>query len=434
MDVAIIGGMGDFGLFYAKLFMKHGFNVFLNDLDETTCKTFCKSSKCSFIDIKDISKMDIVIVSVPNSVAPKLIQNIGGLLGENTLLIDFCSVKSVIFSELEKLKTKNIEIVSVHPMHGPRVSSIENYPVIYIPIKKGKKFEVIKDFFEKEKVNLIVSTVEEHDKILSLVQGLTHYSSFISAKTIKDMGINLKKAKDFSSPTFELFLSNISRIILQNPELYSQIQTENPYNKEMRELFSKNTLVLEEKSNKGSVELEKEVISSAQIFNSLDTVLLKSDIAVSSLKFIQNTLRENIGNKFLVENIYDNKFHYGVIKNVDSHNVIITERKKETTLRLSKIRLTTKKEMKDWKTNHILEKHIDYSFFVSINYKKENIFKAFSKITHSKFEIIDEFKSDKFPDGKMSITLRVHFFEDDDKHKIDQELIELLDNLGIERR
>jgi prephenate dehydrogenase len=434
MNVAIIGGIGSFGLFYAKLFMKQGFNVFLNDVDESACKKFCESSKCSFFSLDEISKMDIVIVSVPNSVASKVISDIISKLGDNTLLIDFCSVKSIVIPTLKKIKNKTIEIVSVHPMHGPRVSSIENYPIIYIPVVKGKKFEVIKDLFKKENANLIMSDLEEHDKILSLVQGLTHYSGFITAKTIKDLGINLKKAQNFSSPNFELLLSNISRIILQNPQMYSQIQTENPYNEQMRKLFSKNTLILEEKAKQGPKELEKEVIDSAKIFNSMDTVLIKSDLAVSSLKFIQNTISENVGNEFLVENIYDDKFHYGVIKKVDSHKVVILERKKETTLRLSKIRLTTKKEMKDWKTNHILEKHLDHSFFVPKKYNKKHIFNAFSKITHSKLEIIDEFESDKFPENMLSITLRIHFFENDDKKEINKEFIELTDSLGIKRR
>jgi prephenate dehydrogenase len=59
---------------------------------------------------------------------------------ENCLLVDFVSVKQNAVKALQKIDRK-IEIASVHPMHGPRVKSVEGFPVVFIIIKKIKTFK-----------------------------------------------------------------------------------------------------------------------------------------------------------------------------------------------------------------------------------------------------------------------------------------------------
>ncbi len=433
MNVLIVGGCGSLGNFYAKLLKKNNFEIYITDiLDESLIREKCKLEGFNFFE-GNYSQINIIIISVPNNIAISVLKEISKKAKKETLIFDFCSVKSFIVPELEKLKGKDFELASIHPMHGPRVSSIAGYPIIIIPIETGKKFEEIINFFETENTNIIETNAEIHDKTLSIVQGLTHFSQFVSAKTIHDLKINLKESKEFSSPNFDLFMSLMSRVILQNPEIYAQIQTENPYNEKMRKAFSANSVELEKISKAGTKELQKEIISSASIFNSLNDVLFESDKAISALKFISKTLEDNIGNKFLIENVSNNTFHYGIIEKIEKNKVWLKEGKRELCLNLSKIRLTTKKEMFEYRRNNILEKYLDFSFLVDNKCKKEAIVKAFSKIKHSKIEIVDEFKSNKFND-KKSLTLRIHFFSDDDIEIIKKEVFELINGLGFENR
>jgi prephenate dehydrogenase len=435
MNTLIIGGMGGFGNFYAKLLNENKFNIFIDDLFENEEeKEKCKKRGFKVFE-GDYSKIDLVIISAPNIVAPKIVGELGKKIknGKGKAIIDFCSVKSFVVPELKKLEKKGFELASLHPMHGPRVSSIKGYPVVFIPINVGGKIEKIKDFFKKEKANLFESNEKEHDKTLSVVQGLTHFSQFVSEKTISDLSINLKKSKNFASPNFELFLSLMSRVVLQNPEMYSQIQTENPFNEEMRKKFVENSVLLD-KEAKNQKELKEEIINSAKIFNSLDELLFESDNAVSAIKFVNNTLYENIGKKFLIENISNTHFHYGTIEKIEKGKLFLQEGHKKIEINLSKIRITTKNEMADYKKTNLIERHLDYSFLVPKECDKKIIEKIFAKINNCKTKVIDEFESDKFEKDKKSVTIKVTFFEDDDKERIAKEIEEIINGLKFERR
>ena len=141
MKILIIGGAGEFGVFYAKLLKKAGFDIWLNDKNNSLCEQTCEINGFGFVKNLSPKGFDIVIISVPNNYAPKIIGEIIPLLDEKTLLLDFCSVKTQVVSVLEKFKEKNLELVSVHPMHGPRVKDLQNVPIVFIPIKISLKME-----------------------------------------------------------------------------------------------------------------------------------------------------------------------------------------------------------------------------------------------------------------------------------------------------
>jgi len=130
MKILIIGGTGAFGAFYAKLLEDEGFEIGISSRNKEKGKLFCKEK--GYVFSTSPKGYDIVIVSVPNEVAPKTVGQISSELDEGTLLVDFCSVKSHVVPELEKLKDRNLEIASIHPMHGPRVKNLKEIPILIL--------------------------------------------------------------------------------------------------------------------------------------------------------------------------------------------------------------------------------------------------------------------------------------------------------------
>jgi ferredoxin-fold anticodon binding domain-containing protein len=271
--------------------------------------------------------------------------------------------------------------------------------------------------------------------MLSIVQGLTHYSQFVSAAVLRELEVDLKRTMQFSSPNYSLFLSLLSRVVLQNPELYCQIQTENPYNGEVRKAFTKNSKMLEAICAKnGYRELQKEIILDAQSFKDPEAMLLESDRAVSAMKHVVNTLRANIGGKFLVENMVGNTFHYGSLVDANSKEITLREGSRETKIATPKIRITTKKEMKDWKSANLERRHLDFSFIVPEECDNEIIRHVLAHIKGVDFEVVDEYRGKGIPEGTKSLTYRASFFEDDDKEKIAAHVVEIIDGLGFKIR
>jgi prephenate dehydrogenase len=435
MKILLIGGTGDFGLFYAKQFKEAGHEVSINGRDTEYAKTIAEKNDLGFAQNEKISEFDCVIISVPNECAPKTIKEIAPSLKKGALIFDFCSVKKGVVAALEKLKNREIEIASIHPMHGPRIDSIAGFPVACIQIKKGKRLEEIEKFFINQKANLFYSTAEEHDKALSIVQGLTHYSQFVSAAVLKEMEINLKEVSKFATPNFTLFISTMARVILQNPELYAQIQLSNPNNKEVRKIFSKQSKLLEKLcSKKSSEELKKFIINETQVFKDPDSYLFESDRTVNAINLVLDNLKRHTGHRFLVENMLTKSLHYGKIKEVTPNDLILSENQAETKIHLSKLRLTTKEEMLGWKKKNLNQKSFDYSILVPVEADPKIIINALSCVNDVIIELIDEFNSPKLPEGKKSLTIRAHFFEDDDKKEIDSAIKKFVHGLGYTLR
>jgi len=275
MKILIIGGTGAFGAFYAKLFYGAGFEIGISSRSEEKGKAFCKEN--NYVFSNSPKGYDIVIISVPNESAPKNVELISQEIDDETLIVDFCSVKSHIVPKLETLKEKNIEIASIHPMHGPRVKNLKDIPIVFIPIKTGKNYNVLKEFFKGKSERVFESNMLEHDTILSVVQGLTHYTQFVASNVLAEMNLDLEKTMKFASPNYSLFLSLASRVMIQNPEMYSQIQIENPYNEKMREIFLQKAKELGEICKSGEKELEKNITKTKKIFKDPEKLLSKSD-------------------------------------------------------------------------------------------------------------------------------------------------------------
>ncbi len=435
MKMLIVGGTGAFGLFYGKLFQKNGIEVFISSRSALAGKTFAEKEHFGWDEKPNYSKYDIIVLSVPNEVAPRLVPTIAKEMSNNSLLMDFCSVKKEICEAMNKQKKKNIGLLSIHPMHGPRVNNITGYPIAWIEINKCDKAQKIREIFEKENAKITQTNAKEHDEILSLVQGLTHYSQFVAATTICDLGIDLNEAQRFATPNYSLFISLLSRVITQNPELYAEIQLSNPANEKVRKMFSKSAAKWEKFcAKKDSTILTKEIIRDAKSFKNADLLLLDSDRAVNAFKYTITTLKENKGKELLVENMITHNYHYGIIKGIENDELLLKEGKKISKLAVQKLRLTTKKELLEWKRKNIGESHLDYSFLVPKEIENAVVPLLFASIKNTKIETIDEFESKKFPLGKKSITIRVYFFTNEEKEKVNEKVIKIAQVAAFESR
>jgi len=436
MKVLVVGGAGAFGSFYAKLLAKKGFDVSITDTNIESGKALCKENGFGWVKPKaSLKKFDVVIVSVPNFVAPKVIRQLGPLLGKKTLLFDFCSIKAGAVKELKNLSTLDLELASVHPMHGPRIESIAGYPVLFIEIKPGKKLQEIKEFFSENGAKLVHTSEENHDRLLSVIQGLTHYSQFVSAAVLKELNIDLKDSIHFGTPNYHLFLSLMSRVILQNPELYAQIQLANPSNKKVWQAFKRQTNEFDRLCRENDLDgLKRKIIDSAQEFKGEDIFLRESDRAVNAINHLTETMLQHIGKKFLVQNILTENFHYGVIEGIAGNHLIINEGGKETKINVQNLRLPSKRKMLHWKKKNLKRMQRDYSFTVPIEANKNTIKKCLGCIKECWFELLDEYKSDSLPEGKKSLTVRARFFEEDNPEKIDEKIREMLKGLGFTLR
>ena len=285
MKLLIVGGAGAFGSFYAKLFKEYGFTVFISSKVFQNAINNAKKIKVTPVEKPVYSDYDYICLSVPNENAVELAKKIIPNMKKESLFFDFCSVKEQICNELNKHKKIGIELVSIHPMHGPRINGIKHQPIAWIDINVnlGKKAELLMDFFKKREAKIILTTPKKHDTTLSIVQGLTHYTMFVSSSVLKESKQNIQETILLASPNYKLFLMDMSRIILQNPSLYAQIQLTNPYNSKIRKLFTSEAKKLENICAKNDQKkLVKKIIENGKYLKNNNSLLEESDRAVQA--------------------------------------------------------------------------------------------------------------------------------------------------------
>jgi len=431
MKIAILGGAGAFGSWYADLFFEKGHSVII------TRTKHQRNENILFVsDNKEAVKdADIVILTVPIKETIQVLKEVINLVKENSLIVDFASVKSDICKELEKYRNKKIEIASVHPMHGPRITSLKARKVVFIPIKVGEKYKWLRNFFEEEKAEIIDSTAKEHDEALSIVQGLTHFSSIVSAATINSFNLNIDYLKKFSSPNCDILIGLMSRILLQDPELYASIQIENKKNKKVRENFIKIAKLLDKEIKKGNRNKVVEIIrDSGKIFHNVERNLFESDKMIEALNSEMNYLLKQAGKKIVVKNILTKNFHYGILKSVSAKEIVLIENNRELKLTIPNIIVLREDETREWKIKNIKQEFRDYSFLIEENVDEKEALNLFNNLEGIKeINVIDVFKSQKFY-PKKSITIRVSIFQDEDIEKVNEKILRKIKSLGYSIR
>lgn len=211
----IIGGTGKMGRLFAGVFEWAGYEVMVSG---TTTK----------ITAKDIAKKcDLVIVSVPIRDTVKVIDSIAPILGKDQLLCDLTSLKVAPVAAMLKSKA---EVIGLHPMFGPTVKSLKEQTIIACPARASQKTtDALLGVFRNEGAVCTISNAEEHDRMMAVVQGLTHFVTLSLADAIRRLDIDIEKTKAFTSPVYAIELSLVGRLLSQDPDLYGSILQENPF-------------------------------------------------------------------------------------------------------------------------------------------------------------------------------------------------------------
>ncbi len=213
--IGIIGGNGQIGSFFESIFSSDGINVIISDL--TTNLT----------NIELVKSSDIIIISVPIDKTISVINDVMPFLTENKLIIDMTSVK---METTEIMKQSAADVIGLHPMFNPSVGLISNQTMIIIPVRdRNNWLSVIQGYFEEKNVNLKITTPENHDRMMSLIQVLIHFNSISIGITMAKMGFDINETLEYTSPIYRMELTMIGRIFAQNGRLYGNIPMYNPF-------------------------------------------------------------------------------------------------------------------------------------------------------------------------------------------------------------
>lgn len=218
LTVGIIGGKGQLGRWCADMFKKRGHPVLIADRET------------ELTNLELVSQVSIVVVSVPIGVTGAVLEEIRGALRPDQVVVDLTSVKTPFVPTLEASKA---EVLSVHPMFAPNLSSKSGQTCIVCDVRSGALSEVFLQVLHEEGLRVVSMTPEAHDRMMAVVQGLTHFQAIAAAHCMAELRFNPGTSLESASPVYRLRLAMIGRILAQNPRLYAEIQIFNPFVREV---------------------------------------------------------------------------------------------------------------------------------------------------------------------------------------------------------
>jgi prephenate dehydrogenase len=423
LKIAVIGGTRGLGEWIARFLKSKGFDITVTGRDEIAGERVSKKLGIDYTssNTSAASQADVVIVSVPIDVTLSAIKEVAPVMKKGSLIMDVTSVKEEPSRIMQEYVPYGVEVLPIHPMFGPRIRSLDGQVIVVTPTNKGRWYNKVYNFFERENARIIVTTPEIHDQMMSVVQGLTHLAYISIAATIEKLDVDIKESRNFASPIYDLMVDMIARIVAQNPYLYYSIQTHNKYTKKTHETFISIYKELNEMISSGNEEgFVKVMGSAAKHMDDLEAALGRSDKAISALTEEVNILKGSIGKEVGLRHIYSGKVHIGILKGL-SHDFLTLEiNGKKTKLKLSNVEILSDKEIYDLKVENYLHK----TYFVSAVFPENcspdiivNTIEGLKGVIGASVD--DMYHGSQIPSGKISITIKYEVINSDARFDVE---------------
>lgn len=424
MHVAVIGGTRGLGYWIANFLKDNGFDVTITGRNQVMGEASARKIGVaySYSNIKTSSQADIIILAVPMEVMSDVILEVSPYLKKGSLLVDVGSIKEEPAEIMQKNVPNGVEFLPCHPMFGPRVRSLEGQVVVLTPLIKGSWYGRVVNFLESHKARVIEATPQLHDQMMSVVQGLTHFTYISIAATLKELGVDVKESRKFSSPIYSLMLDMIARIVAQNPYLCYSIQTRNRYIPQVHEQFISTYNQLKYMiSQKNPDEFVKAMSSAAKHLNDLEAALGRSDKAISALNQEITLLKNSLGEEVGVRHIYSGKIHIGVLSDLTPDHLILVQDKKELRLKLSNVEVLDADFINKWKSENLPQKE----YAVSAIFPESSDAHVISQIIGLMPDVIkvmfyDKYQGEQIPEGMVSFTWKYWVLDPEARYEVER--------------
>lgn len=212
--VAIVGGKGRMGRVFAGMFADLGHRVLIVDVDTQLNATDAARES------------DVVVISVPIDRTESVIREVGPHVRPEALLMDLTSVKRGPVDAM--LAATTASVVGTHPMFGPGVHTLQGQRVVLCRARGEAWADWVAHTLSSHGMVVTEASAEQHDRVMSVVQVLTHFQTQVMGLTLARLGVPLEETMAFRSPVYLLELYTTARHFAQAPGLYGPIEMRNP--------------------------------------------------------------------------------------------------------------------------------------------------------------------------------------------------------------
>lgn len=227
----VIGGAGRMGRWLAAFLDGQGFDVLIAD------PAAKPDGESRFSDWREApTDVSVIAIAAPLRISAEVL---GELAQQpiDALVFDIGSLKSPLEGPLRKAVEAGLKVCSIHPMFGPDTQLLSEKHVLLMDVGHAGAVEAAKSLFAETMAEVVVLDLEEHDRLMAPVLGLSHALSIVFFTALADSGVPAERLAQLSSTTFDRQLAIAKAVVGENPDLYFEIQSLNRHSDGVREVL-----------------------------------------------------------------------------------------------------------------------------------------------------------------------------------------------------
>lgn len=218
----IIGGAGKMGGWFVDFFSSQGFLTVIADTGVKPGPGRCRDWRQAGLDY------DVIVVATPMAISGQILADLAELKPAG-LVFDIGSLKSPLRSGLEALRAAGCKVASLHPMYGPDTELLSGRHLIFVDAGCSEATAEAKALFDATMVEQLDMSLEDHDRLIAYVLGLSHALNIAFFTALAESGEAAPQLAKLSSTTFDAQLLVSGAVAHDNPRMYFEIQHLNDY-------------------------------------------------------------------------------------------------------------------------------------------------------------------------------------------------------------
>ncbi|MCP4897700.1 MAG: prephenate dehydrogenase/arogenate dehydrogenase family protein [bacterium] len=221
LETLVVGGNGGMGGWFARFLRGQGHRVRIVDPSPGDSEFEEAPSLPA-----GVVGADLVVLAVPMSVCGSLIDELAEL-GTTAVVVEICSLKGHLAPTFEAARAAGLRLVSCHPLFGPDAKMLSGRTVVFCSEGLVRDRAIVRGLFESTSASLVELDIEEHDRRMGLVLGLTHLSNLVFARSLVLAGVGATEMTQAAGVTFRKQMATTREVSAENPSLYFEIQALN---------------------------------------------------------------------------------------------------------------------------------------------------------------------------------------------------------------
>ncbi len=218
------------GRWFARFLLEESHEVIVTGRNEKKLKETKEQLDVEITtdNVAAIKNADAILLSVPIENFEAVVKQIGSHTRPAQVIMDITSVKAFPVQKMHQYIEAGV-VLGGHPVFGPGAKDATYRSFILTPTDNKEKTLAlkVKHYLETKGARVTLMSPEEHDEIMAVILGLSHFIAIASADTLLSFN-RLEQVGAIGGVTFKLLLTLTQSVISEDPDFYASLQMHLP--------------------------------------------------------------------------------------------------------------------------------------------------------------------------------------------------------------